>query len=137
MIIDLEEIWTLNSMAGDNDRASTVRALVCGESTVEFETALQDVSTVKEGQTSPISVEHVKKFLNAAIETVFLHRALETQQLWINRKMFKPVELTTRQMAASVNRLSSTLPFFPTVAEAFKFSEIELIGLLKWSLPAT
>jgi hypothetical protein len=55
----------------------------------------------------------------------------------MNRKMFKLVELTTRQMAASINRLNNTLPFFPTATEASKFSEIELIGLLECSLPAT
>jgi hypothetical protein len=55
----------------------------------------------------------------------------------MNRKMFKPVELTTRQMAASINRLNNALPFFPNATEASTFSEIELIGLLEWSLPAT
>jgi hypothetical protein len=38
---DLEEIWTQNSMTGGTDRASTVRAVVGGESAVAFETALQ------------------------------------------------------------------------------------------------
>jgi hypothetical protein len=55
----------------------------------------------------------------------------------MNRKMFKLVELTTRQMAASINRLDNALPFFPAATEASKFSEIELIGLLEWSLSAT
>jgi hypothetical protein len=36
-------------------------------------------------------------------------------------KMFKPVDLTTRQMAASFNRLSNSLPFFPNATEASKF----------------
>ena len=51
--------------------------------------------------------------------------------------MFKPVELTTRQMAASINRLNNALSFFPNATEASKFSEVELIGLLEWSLPVT
>ena len=137
MLRDLEEIWTQNSMTGGTDRASTVRALVRGESAVAFETALQDARTAEDGQISPISVENVNQALSAVTETVFPHRALETQRLWMNRKMFKPVELTTRQMAASINRLNNALPFFPTATEASKFSEIELIGLLEWSLPAT
>jgi hypothetical protein len=137
MMRDLEEIWTQNSMTGGTDRASTVRALVRGESAVAFETALQDARTAEDGQISPISVENVTQALNAVTETVFPHRALETQRLWMNRKMFKPVELTTRQMAASINRLNNALPFFPTATEASKFSEIKLIGLLEWSLPAT
>jgi hypothetical protein len=55
----------------------------------------------------------------------------------MNRKMFKLVELTTRQMATSINRLNKALPFFPTATEVSKVSEIELIRLLEWSLPAT
>ena len=137
MLRDLEEIWNQNSMTGGTDRAATVRALVRGESAVAFETALQDARTAEEGQTSPISVDYVNQSLKAVTETVFPHRTLETQRLWMNRKMFKPVELTTRQMAASINRLNNALPFFPTATEASKFSEIELIGLLEWSLPAT
>jgi hypothetical protein len=45
----------------------------------------------EEGQISPISVEHVNQALSAVTETVFLHQELETQRLWMNRKMFKPV----------------------------------------------
>jgi hypothetical protein len=124
-------------MTGGTDRASTVRALVRGESAVAFETALQDARTAEDGQISPISVENVNLSLNAVTETVFPHGALETQRLWMNRKMFKPVKLTTRKMAASINRLNNALPFLPTATEDSKFSEIELIGLLEWSLPAT
>jgi hypothetical protein len=137
MLRDLEEIWTQNSMTGGTDRASTVRALVRGESAVAFETSLQDSRTTDGGETVPISPNHVQQALKAVTETVFPHRALETQKLWMNRKMFKPVELTTRQMAASINRLNNALPFFPNATEASKFSEGELIGLLEWSLPAT
>jgi hypothetical protein len=122
---------------GGTDRASTVRALVRGESAVAFETALQDYRVTAEGETVPISTEHVQEALKAVTETVFPHHALETQRLWMNRKMFKPVELTTRQMAASINCLNNTLPFFPNATEASKFSEMELIGLLEWSLPVT
>ena len=108
-----------------------------GESAVAFQTALKDVRTVEEGQISPISVENVNQSLSAVNKAVFPNQALETQQLWMNREMFKLVELTTRQLAASINRLNNALPFFPTATEAFKFSEIELIGLLERSLPAT
>jgi hypothetical protein len=125
MLRDLEEIWTQNLQ----------REPWCVERA--FETALQDARTAEDGQISPISVENVNLSLNAVTETAFLHRALEAQQLWMNRKMFKPVELTTRQMAASINHLNNALPFFPTATEASKFSEIELTGLLEWSLPAT
>jgi hypothetical protein len=92
---DLNEIWTQSSQTGSKDRASTVRALVRGESAVAFETVLQDYRVTAEGETVPIRTEHVQEALKAVTETVYPHRALETQRLWMNRKMFKPVELTT------------------------------------------
>jgi hypothetical protein len=73
MLRDLEEIWTQNSMTGGTDRASTVRALVHGESAVAFETALQDARRAEDNQISPISVENVNQALNAVTETVFPH----------------------------------------------------------------
>jgi hypothetical protein len=135
MLRDLKEIWTQNSMTGGT--LSIVRALVRGESAVAFETALQDARASEDVQISPISVDHINLSFSAVTETVFLHRALETQQLWMNRKMFTPVELITRHMAASINRVNNALPFFPTATKASTFSKIELIGLLEWSLPAT
>jgi predicted unusual protein kinase regulating ubiquinone biosynthesis (AarF/ABC1/UbiB family) len=137
MLNDLEEFWTQNSMTGGIDRASTVRALVRGESAVAFETALQDARVTAEVEAVPICTEHVLESLKAVTETVFPHRFLETQRLWMNRKMFKLVELTTRQMAASVNRLNNALPFFPNARETSRFSEVELIRFLEWSLPIT
>jgi hypothetical protein len=112
MLKDLEEIWIQNSMTGGTDRASTVRALVRGESAVAFETSLQDARTTEDGEIVPISLYNVNKALEAVTHTVFPYRALETQCLWMNRKMFKPSELTTRQMAASINRFNNASPFF-------------------------
>jgi hypothetical protein len=59
MLKDLDEIWTQNSMTGGTDRASTVRALMRGESAVAFETDLNDYRVTAEGETVPISTEHV------------------------------------------------------------------------------
>ena len=81
--------------------------------------------------------EHVNLALKAVTETAFPHCVLETQQLWMNRKMFKMVGLTTRQMVASINHSNNALSFFPNATEASKISEVELIGLLELSLPVT
>jgi hypothetical protein len=124
-------------MTGGTDRASTVRALVRGENVVAIETALQDAKITTVGETVPISTDHVKEAIKTVTETLFVHPVLETQLLWMNRKLFMPVELITRQMAASMNRLNNALPFFPNIAEASKFLEVELSGLLEWSLPVT
>jgi hypothetical protein len=84
MLKDLEKIWTQNSMTVGTDRASTVRALVRGESAVAFETALQDARVTAEGETVAISSDHVQEALKAVTDTVFPHCALETQRLWMN-----------------------------------------------------
>ena len=135
LIRDMAEIWTQNSINGGTDRASTVRSLVRGESLTSFEAALQDARTDEGGEEQPITAEHVEVALDAVASTVFPHRALEIQKLWMNRRMFKPAELTTRQTAAAINRLNNSLPLFPGGSDASKFTDTEIIGLLEWSLP--
>jgi hypothetical protein len=96
-----------------------------------LQTALHDARVTAAGETVPISSDHVQEALKAVTDTVFPHRALETQRFWMNRKMFKPVELTTRQMAVSISHLNNPLLFFPNATEASKFLEVEIIGLLE------
>ena len=136
LLKDLDEIWTQNLMTGRTDRALTVPAVVKGEGGVSFETALQDSRSDEEGVVvNNITANHVTAALNAVTNSVFPHRALETQKLWMTRKMFKPADMTTRQTAAAINRLNNALPLFPNGSEASKFTPQELIGLLEWSLP--
>jgi hypothetical protein len=122
-------------MNGGQDRASTIRALLGGETETTFNVALQEAQTNAEGVELPVSAEHVKAALSAVTESIFPHRALEIQKLWMNRRMFKPAELSTRQTAAAINRLNNSLPMFPNGSVASKFSPTELVGLLEWSLP--
>jgi hypothetical protein len=49
--------------------------------------------------------------------------------------MHQPAELSTRQMAAAINRLNNAIPLFPLGSTESKFSEKEIVGLLEWSLP--
>ena len=136
LLRDFEEIWTQNSMNGPTDRASTIRALIRGESAIAFEAALQDARSEGEpGDLAAMTVEHIQVALKAVTTEVFPHRALEIQKLWMNRRMFKPAELTTRQTAAAINRLNNSLPLFPDGSENDKFSPQEIIGLIEWSLP--
>jgi hypothetical protein len=50
LLRDLQEIWTQNSVNGGTDRASTVRAVIKGESITLFETSLQEARTNDEGE---------------------------------------------------------------------------------------
>ena len=102
LLKDLREIWTQNSIVEGGDRAATVRSLVKGESATAFETALEEAKSGAEDH--QVTADDVERALNAVATTVFPHRALEIQKLWMNRRMFKPAELTTRQTSAA-NRL--------------------------------
>jgi hypothetical protein len=133
LLRDLQEIRTQNSVNGGTDRASTVRAVVKGESITSFETSLQEARTNDNGVEQVITNAHVDTALNGVATTVFPHRVLEIQKLWMNRGMFKPAELTTRQMAAAINRLNNALPLFPLGKDASKFPDTKIIGLLEWS----
>jgi hypothetical protein len=115
----LDNIWTQNLMTGGTDRASTVRAVVKGESGVSFETALQDARLDEEGVVvNNITADHVTAALNAVTNSVFPHRALETQKLWwMIRKMFKPANMTACQTAVANNQLNNALPLFPNGTE--------------------
>ena len=133
---DLEEIWAQNSMGGGTDRASTVRALVRGESAVAFEAALQEARSDGEGELQAATIEHVEAALKSVAAVVFPHRALELQKLWMHKSMFKPRALSTRMTSAAISRINNALPVFPGATAEDKFNESDLIGLLEWSLPA-
>jgi hypothetical protein len=135
LVKDMTEIWAQNSMDGGTDRASTVRALIQGESLTAFEAALQLARADAAGIKAAITVDHVTTSLAAVANTVFPHRSLETQKLWMNRNMFKPRAMMTRITSAAISRINNALPLYPTGTDASKFSEPELVGLLlEWSL---
>ena len=137
LVKDMCEIWKQNTITAGTDKAATVRSLVKGESATAFETALQDIRIGENGEEQPITEIHVEKALEAVAATVFPHRALEIQKLWMNRRMYKPAELTTRQTAAAINRLNNALPLFPGGTDDSKFTEVQVVELLEWSLPPT
>ena len=122
-------------MNGGTDCASTVRALLKGESLTAFKSALQDARTDEEGTVAAITADHVKTAMEAVAQTVFPHCALEMQKLWMNRSMFKPRSLSARATSAAISRINNALPHFPGGSDTDKFSEITLVGMLEWSLP--
>jgi hypothetical protein len=123
---------------GGTDRAPTARALLRGKSLMSFEASIEEARRNDDGEDVapfPIDVAMVDTALTAVATTAFPHRALEIQCLWMNRGMRKPHELTTRKTAAAITRINNALPLFPGGTEASEFSNAEVIGLLKWSLP--
>ena len=87
LIRDYNEIWTQNSIGGGVDRASTVRSTVRGETLTAFETALDEARRDAEGNEQAVTPEMVDAALEQVAKTVFPHRALEIQKLWMQRGM--------------------------------------------------
>jgi hypothetical protein len=117
---DIQEIWVQNTITGGTDRASTARALLHGESLTSFEASLEEArrnanDVEEDGAPLPIDAVMVDAALTAVATTVFPHRALEIQRLWMNRGMRKPYELTTRKTVAVITRINNALPLFPAV----------------------
>jgi hypothetical protein len=139
LIRDLEEIWMQNSVNGPTDRTSTIRALLKGESLTAFETALEDVRADPDPNVVALQAltnEHIGLAMDQVSNSVFPHRALEIQKLWMVRGMKKPYDLSTRKTAAAITKINNCLPVFPLGSPASKFTDQEVVGLLEWSLPA-
>jgi hypothetical protein len=90
LIHDLEEIWTQNSVNGPTDRVLTIRNLLEGESLTAFDKALEDVRVDPDpDEQAPLqlTLEHIIDSMDQVADTVFPHRALEIQKLWMNQGM--------------------------------------------------
>jgi hypothetical protein len=51
--------------------------------------------------------------------------------------MKKLYDLSTRKTAAAITKINNCLPIFPLGSPASEFTDQEVVGLLKWSLPST
>jgi hypothetical protein len=84
-----------------------------------------------------LTIEHIGRAMDQVLNFVFLHHALEIQKLWMVRDMKKPYGLSTHKTAPAIMNINNCLPVFPLGSPASKFTDQEVVGLLKWSLPLT
>jgi ribosomal protein L16/L10AE len=93
--------------------------------------------TLPDGTVTTIALDDVivEAGLNAVAETIFPHRALETQKLWMRRGMKKSKELSFRKTASVLGRWNNCLPLFPGGSVLDKFSTTDIVELLEWSIP--
>ena len=125
---DIEEIYKQNAIDAVQDRIAVARTILQGESRACFDAAIEE----QEGE---MTEAKMKKALDALGDTIFPHRALEQQKRWMQRNMKKPINLTTRKMAAAITKINNMLPRFPQATEASKFDKEEIVELLELSLP--
>ena len=99
LVQEIQLIWTQNSTNGPTDRVATMKSVLKGESLIAFDAALEDARQGPDDEVLPVTLEHIDEAIEAVGETVFPHRALELQRLWMQRYMKKPANLTARKTA--------------------------------------
>ena len=130
---DIREVWTQNSVNGAHDRAGVVRAVLRDDAWNQFQTAVD--SEVAASVDGAMTLEMVETGLEAVSASIFPHRALEVQKLWMRRHMKKPQHMAYRTLQAKVLQINSFLPSFPGGTINDCFSPVELLGILEYALP--
>ena len=111
---DINEIWTQNRVGGPNDRAATVRTILHDDALTIFVASIESQTEVVEGNAAAAQLtnEKVDNALKAVTASVFPHRALETQKLWMRRHMKKPAGMSYRLMQAKVLKMNRAYHYF-------------------------
>ena len=137
---DIHEVWTQNRVGGASDRMALVKTILQDDALTVFMASIESQTEVVEGQeaaATQLTNEKVELALKAVTSSVFPHRALETQKLWMRRHMKKPAGMSYRLMQAKVLKMNKSLPLFPDATMESKFTSAELLELLEFSLPAS
>ena len=139
-IEDIREIWKQNRVQGGSDRAATVRTILRDDALAVFEAAMEVPEPEGENPVAvPVGVtaDRVELALKAVSESVFPHRALENQKLWMRRHMKKPAGMSYRILQSKVLKMNRSLELFPDATAKSKFTSAELLEILEFSLPAS
>ena len=132
---DITEIWTQNKIFSPTDRMAIVKAVLRGETLTTFDFAVAEERKDATGQDLALTMSMVEKALSEVTMTIFPHRALDSQKQWMKKYMKKPQDMLIRLTSAALSRLNNCLPFFPGGSDTSKFSEMELVEILEFSLP--
>ena len=109
-----------------------VRAILRDDALAQFVTSLKTQRAA--AANNQLSDQMVETALKAVSLSVFPHRALETQKLWMRRHMKKPTSMTFRTLQAKVVQINQYLPAFPDATGNDSFDETELISILEFAL---
>ena len=133
----MEEVWRQNGVTRAADQVNTVRMLIRGDSFTLFESHITEATAPSEDNPEglDLTIEMVKKGLEAVATDIFPHRALFFQKRWMEREMKKPRALTTRQTFAALIKINNALPLFPGATETDKYSDAELLKIMEFMLP--
>jgi hypothetical protein len=130
----LNEIWAQNGMTTATDREASVKTILREDASMTFKASIEESRDGNEAAL-PLSPEMVDMALTDVSRTVFPHRALEIQKLWMRRAIRKPKEMLFRKLVAAVTKMNKSLAKFPGARDDDKFSNSELLGIIEWALP--
>ena len=141
---DFKEIWTQNSVNGPHDRRATVQTILRDDPLTQFDASLEEALSIPEptlevpDPDAPVlTTEMIDDALTAVSSSIFPHRALETQKLWMRRHMRKPVDMKYRLLQAKVLKMNKNLAYFPGGSAASRFNNTELLEILEMAIPQT
>ncbi len=132
---DMAEVWAQNGITSPDNRMAIIRTILRGETLTTFEAAVAERRVGPEGTTLDLTMAMVEEALSEVTTSIFPHRALDFQKHWMKKYLKKPQDMSIRLTSAALNRLNNCLPFFPGGSESSKFSDSELVEILKFSLP--
>ena len=132
----LEEIWKQNSLSTATDREASIKTILREDSLTAFESSIDDSRRADaEEALAPLDLLMITTALEDVSKTIFPHRALEIQRLWMRRAIRKPKDMLFRKFVAIVTKMNKSLLRFPSATEDSKFNSSELLEILEWSLP--
>jgi hypothetical protein len=117
---------------------NTAVAILKGDSLTSYETAMEDNCTNPEDESLmvPMTEQHIDNAFLAVTNQIFPYHALETQKQWMSKYARKPYEMGAKQFVTSMSRINNNIPFFPNATLLSKYSEVELLGILEFAVPA-
>ena len=124
---DFCELWIQKSVNGPSDRTAAIRSLLKGEALTAFESALFDVRMEgmedDEVEAPAATVADIDQALSGVSTSIFPHRALEIQRIWMTRGMKRPLDMPFRKAVAIISTNNNSLPLFPGGTADSKFSD--------------
>jgi hypothetical protein len=137
VVTRLREIWAQNSITAPTDMSNTAVAILKGDSLTSYEAAMEDNRTDLDDESLmvPITEQHIDDALLAVTNQIFPYCALETQKQWMSKYERKPYKMGAKQFVTLMSRINNYILFFPNATVLSKYSEEELINILKFALP--
>jgi hypothetical protein len=130
-----------NGITSTQDRVANICTILQGDLLTGFEEKLEEklqelfTSTNKDGETEVLHItdETISVSLNAVIQ-MFSFQSIGNPKTVDATLHAKANELSIQKTMTAV-RLNNSLPLFPNVKEAEKFTLKEFLKILEWSIP--